>query len=76
MGHVAPGRDERLKTDVQSQIHKMYAPQHNQKYVNIVRNYSTVIAGQFFGHLHSDSFRVVYDRDGRDVMNKVMMRYC
>ncbi|CAH1183777.1 unnamed protein product [Ceutorhynchus assimilis] len=66
VGHVAPGWDERQK-GLFHPAHGAYTDYHNQKYIDIVRNYSAIIVGQFFGHLHSDSFRVIHDRNGRPV---------
>lgn len=63
VGHVAPGRDERQRGPF-SPAHKAYTSFHNQKYIEIIRNYSRVIAGQFFGHLHSDTFRIMQDKNG------------
>jgi hypothetical protein len=38
-----------------------------------VQSYSDVIAGQFFGHAHTDSFRVIYDDNG--TTNKFLTMY-
>jgi len=35
-----------------------------RRYLKLVREYHSVIAGQFFGHFHSDSFRVFYEKNG------------
>jgi hypothetical protein len=35
------------------------------RYLKLVRDYHSVIAGQFFGHFHSDSFRVFYEKMGK-----------
>ena len=40
----------------------------NRKYLSLVQSYSDVIAGQFFGHAHTDSFRVIYDDFGKFVI--------
>lgn len=64
VGHVAPGWDERQKGLFQP-AHGAYSDYHNRKYIDLVRNYSGIIVGQFFGHLHSDSFRVMYDKIGK-----------
>ncbi|KAK2864275.1 hypothetical protein Q7C36_003429 [Tachysurus vachellii] len=39
----------------------------NEKLVNIFRNYSDVIKGQFYGHTHRDSMMVLLDRKGKPV---------
>lgn len=40
---------------------------YNERLVKIFRNYSSVIAGQFFGHTHRDSIMVLLDEEGNDV---------
>ncbi|XP_069358332.1 acid sphingomyelinase-like phosphodiesterase 3b [Maniola hyperantus] len=51
VGHAAPGSDTSYSADATS------------KYLRIVRRHARVIAGQFFGHLHVDTFRVIYDEE-------------
>ena len=38
----------------------MYQP-YNAKFVSLVKEYSDVIIGSFFGHEHNDAFKVVYN---------------
>ncbi|KAK9701967.1 Acid sphingomyelin phosphodiesterase C-terminal region [Popillia japonica] len=66
VGHIPPGSDERQRGNIN---HKTlnYDDYHNKKYLELVQRYSSVIVGQFFGHLHSDSFRVIYNKRGRPV---------
>ncbi|XP_028253911.1 cyclic GMP-AMP phosphodiesterase SMPDL3A [Parambassis ranga] len=40
---------------------------HNEKLVAIFREYSHVIAGQFYGHTHRDSIMVLLDQQGKPV---------
>ncbi|KAG5869135.1 hypothetical protein JTB14_001908 [Gonioctena quinquepunctata] len=56
---MAPGSNERQRAPT-TPAHIAYQDHHNKKYLEIVRKYSSIIAGQFFGHLHSDTFRVIY----------------
>lgn len=42
----------------------VFQERFTNKYMKLVQKYSDNIVGQFFGHLHSDSFRVVYDNNG------------
>lgn len=37
--------------------------------IRLIRKYSSIIQGQFFGHLHSDSFRIVYNDMGKAFFN-------
>lgn len=39
---------------------------YNERLVKIFRKYSSVIAGQFFGHTHRDSIMVLLDEEGND----------
>ncbi|XP_045494366.1 acid sphingomyelinase-like phosphodiesterase 3a [Colias croceus] len=54
VGHAAPGSDSR---------HNSISAEANEKYLRTVRRYARIIAGQFFGHLHADTFRVMYDKE-------------
>ncbi|XP_075940375.1 cyclic GMP-AMP phosphodiesterase SMPDL3A isoform X2 [Anarhichas minor] len=40
---------------------------HNERLVAIFREYSDVIAGQFYGHTHRDSIMVLLDQQGKPV---------
>ncbi|XP_062857098.1 acid sphingomyelinase-like phosphodiesterase 3a [Trichomycterus rosablanca] len=40
---------------------------HNDRLVDIFRNYSDVIHGQFYGHTHRDSIMVLLDHNGKPV---------
>ena len=50
--HSPPGFFER-NTD-----HPFFNEKHAQRYIDIVTRFSHVIVSQFYGHLHTDSFRV------------------
>lgn len=39
----------------------------NHRYLDFVRRYADIIVGQFFGHQHSDSFRVFRDKTGNPI---------
>jgi hypothetical protein len=58
IGHMPPGSDERQRGFPPA--HSVYTDYHNKKYLELVRRYADIIVGQFFGHLHSDTFRVIY----------------
>ncbi|XP_073978729.1 acid sphingomyelinase-like phosphodiesterase 3b [Rhodnius prolixus] len=60
VGHVAPGFDERQGAPPRLTL----APEHNDRYLRLIQRYSDIITGQFFGHLHSDTFRLIYDNIG------------
>lgn len=58
VGHVPPGVDERSTSPTAKGA---FQQRFNERYLNLVRKYSQVIVGQFFGHYHSDTFRVIYN---------------
>ncbi|XP_013170517.1 PREDICTED: acid sphingomyelinase-like phosphodiesterase 3a isoform X1 [Papilio xuthus] len=56
VGHAAPGTDLRP-------AYNSLSVDANAKYLRTIRRHAKIIAGQFFGHLHADTFRVIYDKD-------------
>lgn len=58
MGHTPPGVDDRESGAA------VLSERHNKRYLQMIRLYSDIIRGQFFGHWHSDTFRVVYSDTG------------
>uniref|UniRef100_A0A1B0CM43 Putative acid sphingomyelinase-like phosphodiesterase 3b n=1 Tax=Lutzomyia longipalpis TaxID=7200 RepID=A0A1B0CM43_LUTLO len=66
VGHMPPGSDERQVGNGPNG-HSTFSEKNNLKYLRLVRKYSSIIQGQFFGHLHSDSFRIVYNDIGKPV---------
>lgn len=61
---MPPGSDER-QIGIIPNGHTTYSEKNNLRYLRLVRKYSSIIQGQFFGHLHSDSFRIVYNDMGK-----------
>ncbi|XP_038613908.1 acid sphingomyelinase-like phosphodiesterase 3b [Tachyglossus aculeatus] len=57
-GHVPPGYFEKKRSQA------WFREPFSQRYVELVRKHHGVIAGQFFGHHHTDSFRMFYDLEG------------
>lgn len=58
IGHVPPGVFEKKRG-------KPWFRKHfNQRYTEIIQKHHAVIAAQFFGHHHTDSFRMFYDNTG------------
>lgn len=64
VGHIPPGFDERDQAASLSNGHQFFSQKNNLRYLDLIRKYSSIIQGQFFGHLHSDSFRIVYNDQG------------
>uniref|UniRef100_A0A2K5Q8J9 Sphingomyelin phosphodiesterase acid like 3B n=1 Tax=Cebus imitator TaxID=2715852 RepID=A0A2K5Q8J9_CEBIM len=61
VGHVPPGFFE--KTENKAWFREGF----NDKYLKVVQKHHRVIAGQFFGHHHTDSFRMLYDDAGAPI---------
>ncbi|XP_021499774.1 acid sphingomyelinase-like phosphodiesterase 3b isoform X2 [Meriones unguiculatus] len=59
IGHVPPGFFEK------TQGKAWFRESFNEQYLRVVQKHHRVIAGQFFGHQHTDSFRMFYDNSGR-----------
>nr|XP_022908691.1 acid sphingomyelinase-like phosphodiesterase 3b [Onthophagus taurus] len=66
VGHMPPGLDERQR-GASHHEHLAFTDHNNRKYLKLIRKYSSIIQAQFFGHLHSDSFRVIYNEKGHPV---------
>uniref|UniRef100_A0A8C3WKI7 Acid sphingomyelinase-like phosphodiesterase n=1 Tax=Catagonus wagneri TaxID=51154 RepID=A0A8C3WKI7_9CETA len=61
IGHVPPGFFEKTR-------HKAwYRENFNKEYLKVVQKHHRVIAGQFFGHQHLDSFRMFYNDAGAPI---------
>lgn len=58
IGHVPPGFFEK------TQDKAWFRESFNEEYLKVVQKHHRVIAGQFFGHHHTDSFRMFYDDAG------------
>ncbi|XP_032084316.1 acid sphingomyelinase-like phosphodiesterase 3b [Thamnophis elegans] len=55
IGHVPPGIFEKKRGK------PWFRKDFNQRYTEIIQKHHAVIAAQFFGHHHTDSFRMFYD---------------
>ncbi|XP_039973142.1 acid sphingomyelinase-like phosphodiesterase 3b isoform X2 [Xiphias gladius] len=54
IGHVPPGFFEKKRRK------PWFTPKFNQRYLDLIQKHHSVILGQFFGHHHTDSFRMFY----------------
>ncbi|XP_067852604.1 acid sphingomyelinase-like phosphodiesterase 3b isoform X1 [Heptranchias perlo] len=61
IGHIPPGFFEKKRGTHWFQEH------FNKRYLEIIQKHSQVIAGQFFGHQHRDSFKIFYSNNGSPV---------
>ncbi|KAL5016932.1 hypothetical protein ScPMuIL_006521 [Solemya velum] len=66
VSHVAPGAFERM-IDM-----TWFYPEHNERYLSILREFSDIIAVQIYGHDHTDSFRVLYSGPGLPVSSLLL----
>uniref|UniRef100_A0A8D1B7T0 Calcineurin-like phosphoesterase domain-containing protein n=1 Tax=Sus scrofa TaxID=9823 RepID=A0A8D1B7T0_PIG len=58
IGHVPPGFFEKTRNKA------WFREDFNKEYLKLIHKHHRVIAGQFFGHQHLDSFRMFYDDAG------------
>lgn len=58
MGHIPPGFFEKKRGM------PWFRSGFNERYLKIVQKHHRVIAAQFFGHHHTDSFRMFYSDTG------------
>ncbi|XP_058409384.1 acid sphingomyelinase-like phosphodiesterase 3b isoform X1 [Diceros bicornis minor] len=61
IGHVPPGFFEKTRNKA------WFREGFNEEYLKVVQKHHRVIAGQFFGHHHTDSFRMFYDDAGAPI---------
>lgn len=61
MGHVPPGFFEKKRGK------PWFRRGFNERYLGIVQKHHRVIAAQFFGHHHTDSFRMFYSDTGSPI---------
>ncbi|XP_013417120.1 acid sphingomyelinase-like phosphodiesterase 3b isoform X2 [Lingula anatina] len=56
VAHVPPGHFERHRTKY------WFYPQFNKKFQDLIVKFSSVIAGMYFAHEHTDNFRLFYNQ--------------
>uniref|UniRef100_A0A3B5ATB3 Acid sphingomyelinase-like phosphodiesterase n=1 Tax=Stegastes partitus TaxID=144197 RepID=A0A3B5ATB3_9TELE len=61
IGHVPPGFFEKKRSK------PWFTPKFNRQYLELIEKHHSVIAGQFFGHHHTDSFRMFYNAKGTPI---------
>ncbi|KAJ8340866.1 hypothetical protein SKAU_G00331570 [Synaphobranchus kaupii] len=61
VGHVPPGFFEKKRNK------PWFRSNFNRRYLELIRQHHAVIAGQFFGHHHTDTFRMFYDSNGNPI---------
>ncbi|XP_037532773.1 acid sphingomyelinase-like phosphodiesterase 3b [Nematolebias whitei] len=57
IGHVPPGFFEKKRSK------PWFTSKFNKHYVDLIKKHHSVIVGQFFGHHHTDSFRMFYNTE-------------
>ncbi|KAF7708702.1 hypothetical protein HF521_017759 [Silurus meridionalis] len=61
VGHVPPGFFEKKR-------HKpWFRSEFNNQYIELIQKHHEIIIGQFFGHHHTDSFRMFYSTSGSPI---------
>ncbi|CAH0407184.1 unnamed protein product [Chilo suppressalis] len=67
VAHAGPGVEERHNAGSSSASGGgELIPSANARLLHVIKGFSDIIAGQFYGHRHADTFRLIY-RDGRPV---------
>ncbi|XP_049440296.1 acid sphingomyelinase-like phosphodiesterase 3b [Epinephelus fuscoguttatus] len=61
IGHVPPGFFEKKRNK------PWFRPEFNKLYLDLIQKHHSVIHGQFFGHHHTDSFRMFYNSKGSPI---------
>lgn len=61
IGHVPPGFFEKKRRK------PWFRSKFNRRYLELVQTHHSIILGQFFGHHHTDSFRMFYDSEGSPI---------
>ncbi|XP_020365048.1 acid sphingomyelinase-like phosphodiesterase 3b [Oncorhynchus kisutch] len=61
IGHVPPGFFEKKRNM------PWFRPNFNKRYLELIQKHHSLIIGQFFGHHHTDSFRMFYSSEGSPI---------
>ncbi|XP_056300643.1 acid sphingomyelinase-like phosphodiesterase 3b [Pseudoliparis swirei] len=61
IGHIPPGVFEKKRSK------PWFTPEFNKLYLELIQKHHSVILGQFFGHHHTDSFRMFYNSEGAPI---------
>ncbi|KAL2084947.1 hypothetical protein ACEWY4_020465 [Coilia grayii] len=61
VGHIPPGFFEKKRNKM------WFRPNFNVRYLELIQKHHAVIIGQFFGHHHTDCFRMVYSPEGSPI---------
>lgn len=68
VGHISPGYFELV-----SNFRMLwYYSEFNNRFISIVREFDDVIAGMFFGHHHTDTFKIVKDTKGNVISSMLL----
>lgn len=62
VSHMCPGANERDQDEAPT-----FQDDYSASYLEMIRRFAHIIVGQFCGHLHSDTFRIVYDQHKKPV---------
>ncbi|KAM6910522.1 acid sphingomyelinase-like phosphodiesterase 3b [Xenentodon cancila] len=61
IGHVPPGFFEKKRSK------PWFRQNFNKQFLDLIEKHHSVITGQFFGHHHTDSFRMFYNKEGMPI---------
>ncbi|XP_077973998.1 acid sphingomyelinase-like phosphodiesterase 3b isoform X2 [Styela clava] len=68
VGHIPSGYFEHAAIEPWYWLY----PEYNERFNDIIRSYADVISGQFFGHHHTDHFKIFKDASGK-VISSVLL---
>nr|XP_039269632.1 acid sphingomyelinase-like phosphodiesterase 3b [Styela clava] len=68
IGHVPPGYFELAANSPK----RWFYPEYNKRFISIIQTYADVISGQFFGHHHSDTFKIFKDGSGNTIASMLL----
>lgn len=71
VAHAGPGVEERTTAATAAAVGGgELSPAANSRLLHVIRAFSDVIAGQFYGHRHADTFRLIYNEGKIQVLNQ------
>ena len=66
-GHIAPGFRPSFEDDAS------FYPAFNLRFLKLLDDYKDIITACIFGHDHTDSFHLTYDKDSRLILSRLSL---
>lgn len=75
MAHAGPGVEERHNAGSSSASGGgELTPSANGRLLHVIKAFSDIIAGQFYGHRHTDTFRLMYREGEFQILSKTRVK--